>query len=254
MVVAESRFIVLQSTTSIQNSGLLDAILPIFKAETGIDVRVVAVGTGQALRNAENGDGDVVLIHAREAEVAFVAAGWGVERRDVMYNDFVLIGPDVDPAVVSGMTDIIAALRAIAEAEAIFVSRGDDSGTHMAERRFWQASGVEVPDASGTWYRETGAGMGATLNIGVGMRAYILTDRASWIAFGNKGTHHIMVEKDPRLFNQYGVIPVSPDRHPMVKVAEAMTFVDWLTGIPGQAAIAAFRLDGTQVFFPNASH
>ncbi|MEX0367705.1 MAG: substrate-binding domain-containing protein [Ruegeria sp.] len=249
---AEAPFIVVQSTTSTQNSGLLDYILPGFEAETGIEVRVVAVGTGQAIRNARNGDGDVLLVHAKAAEEEFVVEGWGVERFDVMYNDFVLIGPKSDPAEVGGGQDIVAALTAVSGAEVPFASRGDDSGTHKAELRFWQAAGIDAGAASGEWYRETGSGMGATLNIAAGMGAYALTDRATWIAFGNKGDLEVLVEGDPRLFNQYGVILVNPERHPGVRAEAGQRFVDWLVGQDGQAAIAAYQLEGQQLFFPNA--
>ncbi len=249
---AQGRFIVVQSTTSTQNSGLLDAILPEFRAATGIEARVVAVGTGQAIRNAMNGDGDVLLVHARPAEDKFVADGWGVARQDVMYNDFVLIGPAADPAGIRGGTDIVAALSAIARAQAPFVSRGDDSGTHKAELRHWGGTGVDLAAASGAWYRETGSGMGATLNAAAGMGAYVLSDRATWIAFGNKDGMEVLVEGDPRLFNQYGVILVNPAKHPGVKAAEGQAFIDWLTGESGQAAIAGYVRDGQQLFFPNA--
>lgn len=246
-------FIIVQSTTSTQNSGLLDAILPAFSAETGIEVRVVAVGTGQAIRNATNGDGDVLLVHARPAEEKFVADGWGVVRKDVMYNDFVIVGPASDPAGIGGVSDVVAALTRIAAAEAPFASRGDDSGTHKAELRHWKEAGIDVAASSGGWYRETGAGMGATLNTAVGMGAYAMADRASWIAFGNKGDYKVLVEGDPRLFNQYGVILVNPEKHPGVKADEGQAFIDWLTGPEGQAAIANYRVDGQQLFFPNAS-
>lgn len=249
---AEAPFIVVQSTTSTQNSGLLDYILPGFEAETGIDVRVVAVGTGQAIRNAINGDGDVLLVHAKSAEEQFVADGWGLERFDVMYNDFVLVGPKSDPARVRGGADIASAMTAISEAEAPFASRGDDSGTHKAEVSHWGAAGIDPTGASGTWYRETGSGMGATLNVASGMNAYTLTDRATWQSFGNKGDLEVMVEGDPRLFNQYGVILVNPERHSGVRAAAGQRFVDWLTGPDGQAAIASYQLDGQQLFFPNA--
>jgi len=250
--LAADEFIIVQSTTSTQNSGLLDAILPGFEEKTGIEVRVVAVGTGQAIRNAMNGDGDVLLVHAKPAEEAFVAEGWGVSRQDVMYNDFVVVGPAADPAGVAGSGDVVAALTKIAEAGAPFASRGDDSGTHKAELRLWGAAGVNVQGASGGWYRETGSGMGATLNTGTGMGAYILTDRATWIAFGNKGDFRIVVEGDVRLFNQYGVILVNPDKHPRVNAQAGQAFIDWLTGDEGQAAIAAYQVDGQQLFFPNA--
>ncbi|MDA7966863.1 extracellular solute-binding protein [Ruegeria sp.] len=251
-VAAEEPFIVVQSTTSTQNSGLLDYILPGFEAETGIDVRVVAVGTGQAIRNAINGDGDVLLVHSRPAEEQFVADGWGVERLDVMYNDFVLVGPKSDPAEVRGGEDILAALTAIADAQAPFASRGDDSGTHKAEMAHWAAADTDPTGASGTWYRETGSGMGATLNVASGMGAYTLTDRATWLSFGNRGELEILVEGDPRLFNQYGVILVNPEKHPDVRAAAAQRFIDWLTGPDGQGAIASYQLDGEQLFFPNA--
>lgn len=243
-------YIVLQSTTSTQNSGLLDAILPGFEAETGIDVRVVAVGTGQAIRNATNGDGDVLLVHARDAEDKFVADGWGVERFDVMYNDFVLVGPADDPAGIGGGEDVVAALQDIAATEALFASRGDDSGTHKAELRLWAAAGQEMSEAA-NWYRETGSGMGATLNIAAGMRAYALTDRATWIAIGNKGGLKILVEGDARLFNQYAVVLVNPKMHPKTRAGAGQLFIDWLTSEDGQAAIASYRLDGEKLFFPN---
>lgn len=249
---AEEPFIVVQSTTSTQNSGLLDYILPGFEAETGIDVRVVAVGTGQAIRNAVNGDGDVLLVHSKPAEEQFVLDGWGVERFDVMYNDFVLVGPKADPAGVRGGDDVVAALVAIAGVKAPFASRGDDSGTHKAEMRLWEPSGVDPTGASGTWYRETGSGMGATLNVASGMDAYTLTDRATWQSFGNRGNLEVLVEGDPRLFNQYGVILVNPEKHPGVRAAAGQRFIDWLTGPDGQSAIASYKLDGEQLFFPNA--
>ncbi len=250
--LAEEPFIVVQSTTSTQNSGLLDYILPGFEAESGIDVRVVAVGTGQAIRNAINGDGDVLLVHSKPAEEQFVADGWGVERFDLMYNDFVLVGPKSDPAGVKGGSDILSALAAIEAVEAVFVSRGDDSGTHKAELGHWAEAGIDPTEASGTWYRETGSGMGATLNVASGMGAYALTDRATWLSFGNRGDLKILVEGDPRLFNQYGVILVNPDKHPTVRANAGQRFIDWLLGPDGQAAIESFRLQGQQVFFPNA--
>lgn len=251
-VAAADSFIVVQSTTSTQNSGLLDAILPEFEEKTGIDVRVVAVGTGQAIRNATNGDGDVLLVHAKPAEEKFVSDGLGVSRQDVMYNDFVVVGPATDPAGIAGGADVVVALTAIAKSQAPFTSRGDDSGTHKAELRHWKATGVDVGAASGDWYRETGTGMGATLNIAAGMGAYALTDRATWIAFGNKSGMHILVQGDARLFNQYGVILVNPEKHPTVRAAEGQTFIDWLTGAEGQAAIASYKMSGEQLFFPNA--
>ena len=249
---AAETYITVQSTTSTQNSGLFDHILPMFAEETGIEVRVVAVGTGQAIRNARNGDGDVLFVHAKPAEQSFVEDGFGVERHDVMYNDFVIVGPPDDPAGVAGMDDAVAALEKIAGAEAPFASRGDDSGTNKAELRLWADTDVDISAASGSWYRETGSGMGATLNAGTAMGAYIMTDRATWIAFGNKGDYGIAVEGDPRLFNQYGIILVNPDRHPHVKDDLARQFVGWVLSEEGQAAIASYEVDGQQLFFPNA--
>ena len=251
-IAAAEDFIILQSTTSTENSGLFEHILPSFEAMSGIDVRVVAVGTGQAIRNAANGDGDVLLVHAKSAEEAFVATGHGVERHDVMYNDFVIVGPADDPAGIEGSLDAPIALSKIATARAPFVSRGDDSGTHKAEMRLWTEAGVDAAAASGTWYRETGSGMGATLNTGIGMGAYIMTDRATWISFGNKGDHRVLVEGDARLFNQYGVILVNPERHENVKAELGQRFITWLLSPDGQDEIAKFRIDGQQLFFPNA--
>lgn len=249
---ALDKFIVVQSTTSTRNSGLYDHILPMFTDKTGIEVRVVAVGTGQAIRNAANGDGDVLFVHARSAEEKFVADGDGVARFDVMYNDFIVVGPPSDPAGVAGVTGAVAALAKIAGSAAPFVSRGDDSGTNKAELGLWKEAGVDVRAASGGWYRETGSGMGATLNTGTGMSAYIMTDRATWVAFGNKGDYRIVVEGDPRLFNQYGIILVNPDKHPDVKAELGRQFVDWILSEEGQAAIASYKVDGRQLFFPNA--
>ena len=249
---AQDRFIIVQSTTSTRNSGLYDHILPMFHAKSGIEVRVVAVGTGQAIRNAANGDGDVLLVHARAAEERFVADGYGIARFDVMYNDFVIVGPSSDPAGVAGMTDAVAALTEIAEAETLFASRGDDSGTHQAELGLWKEAGVDVEAASGGWYRETGSGMGTTLNVGIGMGAYVMTDRATWSSFGAKHAHQIAVEGDPRLFNQYGIILVNPERHPNVKAELGRQFVDWILSEEGQDAIASHEIDGRQLFFPNA--
>ncbi|WP_422384095.1 substrate-binding domain-containing protein [Roseibium album] len=249
----EDRFIVVQSTTSTQNSGLFDEILPEFQEKSGIEVRVVAVGTGQAIRNAANGDGDVLLVHSKPSEEKFVTDGLGVSRADVMYNDFVIVGPDADPAGIAGGRDVVAALKAIAKGAAPFASRGDDSGTHKAELRLWKAADIDAGAESGSWYRETGSGMGATLNTGIGMDAYIMTDRATWIAFGNKGSHQILVEGDPRMFNQYGVILVNPKIHPHVKAEMAQTFIDWLLSREGQQAIAGYKVDGQQLFFPNAN-
>ena len=251
-VIHAAEFIVVQSTTSTRNSGLLDHLLPRFTAESGVEVQVVAVGTGQALRNARNGDADVLLVHAKPAEEAFVADGFGVERFDLMYNDFVIVGPASDPAGVAGADDAVASLVAIARAGAAFASRGDDSGTHRKELELWSETEVDVASASGAWYRETGSGMGATLNVAVGMGAYTLTDRATWIAFGNKGDFRIHVEGDALLFNQYGVILVNPRMHPHVKAAAGQAFIDWMLGPEGQSAIASFRIGDRQLFFPNA--
>jgi tungstate transport system substrate-binding protein len=247
------KFIVVQSTTSTENSGLFKYLLPLFTAKTGIEVRVVAVGTGQAIKNAANGDGDVLFVHAKADEDKFVAGGGAVKRFDVMYNDFVVVGPAADPAGVSGSKDVVAAFKAIAAKGAPFASRGDESGTHKAELALWKEAGVDVKAASGGWYRETGSGMGATLNTGVGMGAYVLTDRASWSAFGNRGTFTIAVEGDRKLFNQYGIMLVNPARHAHVKADLGQAFIDWVLSKEGQAAIAGFKIAGEQQFFPNAA-
>ena len=249
---AQDRFILLQSTTSTQNSGLYDHVLPQFTAQTGIEVRVVAVGTGQAIKNARNCDGDVLLVHARKAEEAFVDAGYGLARHDVMYNDFVIVGPSGDPASIAASADALSALRAIAANGSPFASRGDDSGTHKKETALWSTAGIDVAAASGNWYRETGSGMGATLNIAVGMGAYALTDRATWMAFANKRQHRILFEGDARLYNQYGVIAVDPDHCPRVRHADSLEFINWLLSEQGQGAIAGFAVEGQQLFFPNA--
>lgn len=250
--LAANEFIIVQSTTSTEQSGLFRHLLPQFTEATGIDVRVVAVGTGQALKNARNGDGDVLLVHAKASEEQFVQDGWGVQRFDVMYNDFIVLGPASDPAGIRGTEKTADALAKIAAAGAMFASRGDDSGTHQKERALWQAAGVDIDAASGGWYRETGSGMGATLNAAVGMQAYTLSDRATWIAFKNRGDHEILVAGDPALFNQYGVILVNPERHARVKAKAGQQFIDWLLGPEGQAAIASFKVDGEQLFYPNA--
>jgi tungstate transport system substrate-binding protein len=249
---AEDKFIIVQSTTSTQNSGLFEHILPMFTEKTGIDVRVVAVGTGQALKNAANGDGDVVLVHSKPDEEKFVAEGWGVKRQDVMYNDFVIVGPAADPAGIAGLKDAAEAFKKIAETQAPFASRGDDSGTNKAELKLWQDAGVDPEPASGTWYLATGSGMGATLNTAVGKQAYALTDRGTWLSFANKGDFKVLVEGDPKLFNQYGVILVNPAKHANVKAKEGQAFIDWLTGSAGQAAIASYKIGDEQLFFPNA--
>ena len=243
-------YIVLQSTTSTQNSGLLTYLIPKFRTKTGIDVRVVAVGTGQALKNGRNGDGDVLLVHARAAEDRFVAQGYGIERQDVMYNDFVIVGPAEDRAQINGMRDAAAAFAKIAAQRAIFVSRGDNSGTHIRERALWAGAGIDPVVASGSWYREAGSGMGTTLNVAVGMGAYTLTDRATWVGFRNKADFRLLVAGDHRLFNPYGVILVNPARHAHVNAAGARAFIAWLTGAEGQAAIASYRVDGVQLFYP----
>ena len=249
---AADNFIIVQSTTSTQNSGLFEHILPLFTKETGIEVRVVAVGTGQALKNAENGDGDVVFVHSQPDEEKFVADGWGVKRYPVMYNDFIIVGPADDPAKIAGMKQAPDALKKIAEVRAPFASRADDSGTHKAELKLWEAAGVDPKASSGSWYLETGSGMGATLNTAVGRRAYALTDRGTWLAFANKDNFKLLVEGDDKLFNQYGVILVNPAKHPNVKAKEGQAFIDWLVSPEGQAAIASYKIDGQQLFFPNA--
>jgi tungstate transport system substrate-binding protein len=249
---ASARFITVSSTTSTTDSGLFNHLLPIFKAKTGIEVRVVSQGTGQALDTGRRGDADVVFVHARAQEVKFVEEGFGVERKPIMYNDFVLIGPKADPAGVKGTKDIAAALTAIKEKQAPFVSRGDKSGTHSAELNLWKAAGVEIEKAKGQWYREIGQGMGAALNTSNAMGAYVLSDRATWINFKNRGELEIVVEGDRRLFNQYGVILVNTAKHPHVKRAEGQAFIDWLGSPEGQQAISDYKIDGQQLFFPNA--
>ena len=252
IATAEGKPIIVQSTTSTANSGLYDHLLPIFTDQTGIRVNVVAVGTGQAIKNARNCDGDVLLVHAKPAEEKFVADGMGVARFDVMYNDFVIVGPDEDPAGVAGMSDAQDSLAKIAASGALFASRGDDSGTHKKEMRLWADTQVSPAKGSGDWYRETGSGMGATLNAGVGMDAYVMTDRATWISFENKGDFEIHVEGDEDLFNQYGVILVNPETCENVDAASGQAFVDWLISAPGQQAIGDYTLNGQQLFFPNA--
>lgn len=244
--------IIVQSTTSTANSGLYDHLLPIFREATGITVHVVAVGTGQAIKNAENCDGDVLLVHAKAAEEDFVSRGFGTERTDLMYNDFVLVGPGSDPAGIAGTANVREALLQIANSGSLFASRGDDSGTHKKEVSLWSGLGVDPEKSSGDWYRETGSGMGATLNAAIGMGAYTLTDRATWISFDNKQDYQIAVQGDDDLFNQYGVIPVNPEKCPSVNAGDARSFADWLVSDAGQQAIAAYEVDGQQLFFPNA--
>ena len=250
---AAERFITVASTTSTKNSGLFDHILPLFEKKTGIQVRVVAVGTGQAIRLARNGDADVLFVHHRPSEEKFVADGFGVQRFGVMYNDFVIAGPKDDPARIAGMRDAAKALKKIAGARAPFVSRGDDSGTHKKELALWRAAGVDTARASGDWYRETGSGMGATLNTASAMQGYALADRGTWLSFKNLAGLRVLVEGDTRLFNPYGVILVNPKRHPHVKADLGREFIAWLISPEGQAAIGAFRVNGQVLFKPNAT-
>lgn len=248
---AQEKFIIVASTTSTEQSGLFKHILPMFTKKSGIEVRVVAQGTGQALKTGEKGDADVVFVHDPVAEKKFVDAGFGVGHRLVMYNDFVIVGPKADPAKVKGSKDVVASYRKIAAAKAPFTSRGDSSGTHAAELRLWKVAGIDPKTAGAGWYRETGSGMGPTLNTASGMNAYAFTDRGTWLNFRNRGDLAILVEGDQRLFNQYGVMLVNPAKHSHVKVAEGNAFIDWITSKEGQDAIAAYRIDGEQLFFPN---
>ncbi len=248
-LAAAADYITVASTTSTENSGLFDYLLPIFQKSSGIEVRVVAQGTGQALETGKRGDADVVFVHARPAEEKFVAEGWGVRRYPVMYNDFVIVGPSADPAHVAGTADAVAAMTAIAKAEATFASRGDDSGTDQAEKALWAKAGITP---AGDWYRETGSGMGATLNTAAELPAYALTDRGTWISFKNKADLTILSQGDPALFNQYGVILVNPEKHPTVKAELGQRFIDWLVSPAGQQAIAGYKIGGEQLFFPNA--
>jgi tungstate transport system substrate-binding protein len=247
------KFITLASTTSTEQSGLFKHMLPIFEKKTGIQVRVVALGTGQALDIARRGDADVVFVHARAAEEKFLAEGYGVKRFPVMYNDFVLVGPKADPARVGGGRDILDALRKIKNAGSAFVSRGDRSGTHIAELELWKMAGIDIAKEKGPWYRETGQGMGAALNTASSMGTYLLSDRGTWLSFKNRGDLGIVVAGDKRLFNQYGVMVVNPEKHRHVKRAEAQVFVDWLVSAEGQNAIADYKIGGEQLFYPNAS-
>ena len=249
--MAQDRSIVVASTTSTQDSGLFGYLLPIFKAKTGIDVKVIAQGTGQALDTARRGDADVVFVHAKAQEEKFLAEGFGVKRFDVMYNDFVLLGPKGDPAGIKGK-DIETALQTIKAKAAPFVSRGDRSGTHSAELALWKQAGIDISASKGPWYREIGQGMGAALNTAGAMNAYVLSDRGTWISFKNRGDLDIVVEGDKRLFNQYGVMLVSPEKFPSVKKELGQAFVDWLISGEGQAVIAGYKIDGQQLFFPNA--
>ena len=244
--------LILQSTTSTDNSGLYDYLLPHYAAVSGTEVKVVAVGTGQALENARNCDGDIVIAHAQQLEHEFVTAGYGTERHDLMYNDFVVIGPVADPANIRDAGSVAQAMSAIRDSGAKFASRGDNSGTNRAERRLWKTSGSAPDSNTDSWYLETGMGMGATLNLTVQAGAYTISDRATWLAFANKANHSILFQGDTALFNQYGVIPVSPERCPSNKYKAAVAFRDWLVSADGQTAIAAFQKDGSQLFFPNA--
>jgi tungstate transport system substrate-binding protein len=250
--VAQERAIVVASTTSTEQSGLFGFLLPRFTAKSGIAVKVVAVGTGQALDIGRRGDADVVFVHDRPAEEKFMAEGFGVRHYDVMYNDFVVVGPAADPARAAGGHDVVAAFRSIAAARAPFVSRGDRSGTHEAELRYWKEAGIAVSAAAGAWYREIGQGMGPALNMAAAVDAYLLADRGTWLSFRNRGTLTIMVEGDRRLFNQYGVMLVNPAKHPNVKAVDGQAFVDWLVSADGQGTIAQYRVGGQQLFFPNA--
>jgi tungstate transport system substrate-binding protein len=252
-LTAQERFIVVASTTSTEQSGLFGHLLPVFTQKTGIGVRVVALGTGQALDTGRRGDADVVFVHDRAAEDKFVAEGWGIDRRDVMYNDFAIIGPKSDPAKVAGSKDVAKAMKAIAAAQAPFVSRGDKSGTHAAELRYWKDAGVDPTAHKATWYRETGSGMGPSLNTASSMNAYLLADRGTWLNFKNRGDLAIVVEGDQKLFNPYGVMLVNPAKHPHVKKADGLAFIDWLTSPEGQAVIAGYKIGGEQLFFPSAA-
>lgn len=247
---AAQQFITVASTTSTENSGLFGHILPIFQAETGIEVRVIAQGTGQALETGRRGDADVVFVHARAQEEKFVAEGWGVQRFDVMYNDFVIVGPAEDPAGLKAATGAADAMAKIAASGASFASRGDDSGTHTAEKNLWKAAGIEP---AGAWYLSTGSGMGATLNTAAQVPAYALTDRGTWLSFQNRGPLEVVFEGDAVLFNPYGIMLVNPEKHPSVKAAEGQAFIDWIVSDAGRAAIASFQVGGEQLFFPSAN-
>jgi tungstate transport system substrate-binding protein len=251
--VAAEKSIVVASTTSTQDSGLFDYLLPLFKAKTGIDVKVVAQGTGQALDTARRGDADVVFVHAKSAEEKFLAEGYGVKRYPVMYNDFVLIGPRNDPAAVRGSKDILASLAAIKLKGTTFISRGDRSGTNIAELDLWRLAGIDIAAAKGPWYKEIGQGMGAALNTASAGNAYVLTDRGTWLAFKNKGALVIAVEGDQQLFNQYGVMLVNPQKYPTVKKELGQQFIDWLISPEGQRDIANYKINGEQLFYPNAA-
>lgn len=249
--IAEEKFIVVASTTSTEDSGLFKHLLPLFKAKTGIEVRVVAQGTGQALATARKGDADVVLVHDKVAELKFVEEGFGLDRREVMYNDFVIVGPKTDPAKISGSKEVIESLKKIAASQSPFASRGDKSGTHAAELRYWKQAKIDPQTGKGTWYRETGSGMGPTLNSASAMGAYAFTDRGTWLSFKNRGDLGIVVEGDTKLFNQYGIMLVNPAKHAHVKKELGQAFIDWVTSAEGQTAIASYKIEGQQLFFPN---
>lgn len=253
IAVLAQESITVASTTSTEQSGLFRHLLPAFEKASGIQVKVVAVGTGQALDIARRGDADVVFVHDPKAEAKFLSEGFGVKRYEVMYNDFVLVGPKNDPAHIGGGKDILDAMRKIAAAAAPFASRADRSGTHAAELRYWQAAGVDLEPGKGKWYKETGSGMGATLNTAAGLNAYAITDRGTWLSFRNRGDLAILVQGDQRLFNQYGVMLVNPQKHPQVKREAGQKFIDWLISPTGQATIASYKVNGEQLFFPNAS-
>ena len=248
---AQDKFIVVASTTSTEDSGLFRYLLPLFKAKTGIEVRVVAQGTGQALATARKGDADVVLVHDKVAELKFAEEGFGLDRREVMYNDFVIVGPKADPAKISGSKEVIESLKKIATSQSPFASRGDKSGTHAAELRYWKQAEIDPQTGKGTWYRETGSGMGPTLNTASAMGAYAFTDRGTWLSFKNRGDLGIAVEGDTKMFNQYGIMLVNPARHAHVKKELGQMFIDWMTSSEGQAAIASYKIEGQQLFFPN---
>ncbi|MBR1155141.1 extracellular solute-binding protein [Bradyrhizobium sp. JYMT SZCCT0428] len=250
---AQDKSILVASTTSTQDSGLFGHLLPMFKAKTGIDVKVVAQGTGQAIDTGRRGDADVLFVHAKAAEEKFLSEGFGVKRYPVMYNDFVLVGPKSDPAGIKGSKDIVAAFKTLKDKGIDFISRGDKSGTHQAELNLWKVAGIDIATDKGPWYKEIGQGMGAALNTAAASNAYVLTDRATWLSFKNKGELVIEVEGDKRLFNQYGVMLVNPAKHPNVKQDFGQQFIDWLVSTEGQKAIADFKINGEQLFYPNAS-
>ena len=249
---AQQKYITVASTTSTEQSGLFRHLLPIFEKKTGIQVRVVGLGTGQALDMGRRGDADVVFVHARALEEKFVAEGYGVKRYEVMYNDFVLIGPKSDPARVAGIKDVVRAFQRIHQSKAAFVSRGDRSGTHFAELELWKAAGIDIAKDKGSWYRETGSGMGTALNTAAGLNAYILADRGTWLSFKNPAALTVVLQGDQRLFNQYGIILVNPAKHLAVKREMGQAFIDWIISSEGQQAIAAYKIGGEQLFFPNA--